>query len=741
MRQLGSVILLIAIGVSLLFSSLAVAQVATIDFSAERNFVYQDGVYSTPGEALLPFVVSASNPGITTINDLEFTIAMVAGVSLGNVDPECVETSDSQVRVLSCSIDEIKPTRTKLIDFFVDGPNSLEAGSQFRLSLESASASILEADAVEATLADGDRRIRGANLDVHLVRNIDLDINQNGVSDLDETIMNLPVNTSVAGLLARQAVIDVLFIYSPTALQYLGSKLESRIAQLLTNTNQLYRENDVAIKFNGVGLEEIPYTANDSALLDTFDALQTKTDPAFDELDNLITSSGGDIVVFMHALDTSIDPYCSWSTINAVGRQGDFQAAYHQGNLLVTIDVGPDCIGLLDLTTPFALNMGIAPHRQDYPDGGTFSFSSGYAVTDEFTTLTARVGDTSFGATTSLNRFSNPQSLCKSLACGVDRNDIATGADAVYSLNKTRHLVSAITPSKFPVEPEAIADKISILDSSYDLEITQTAVESGALINEFTEIEVRVSNPTSATLSNVNLLFAHVNAGSLVQEAQLYENSSSVCTILGSTLSVDEIAVGDAIQKIGTLNCFIEAIAPAQEISFSYRIQIDATPPLLNTDAYYHEVVAVNTIPQPESLLCIPVFSTFVEAAAGSTVCDAVASLPLDFLPGQTQAAIDELATVTGSMLSVPYIRLDDGGLISAEFKITNIGEVQFELLSYQVLDSSLAPLVEATFTDAGVLSLANLSVGAANYDVQATLVPDSNPLRLNSLNIVLLGP
>ncbi|MBL4574256.1 MAG: hypothetical protein JKY86_14475 [Gammaproteobacteria bacterium] len=342
------------------------------------------------------------------------------------------------------------------------------------------------------------------------------------------------------------------------------------------------------------------------------------------------------------------------------------------------------------------------------------------------------------GSAFTINRFSNPNSLCLGVDCGVDKDDIANGADAVYSLNRTRHLVSAITPTVFHVEPSAIEDKIAILGNVYDLQVIQTTVETIAIINQFTEFVVEVTNTSSATLSDIDIQLAHVSAGSLVEEAQYYETSSSLCTILGSKLSAKAVVVGNAIQKTGTLNCTIESMAPGELLSFNYRIQIDSTPPLINSVGYYHEVVEVNGIPQLESLVCIPVFVNFVDANAGNSACGAVENLPLTFGP-QSLAALDQVATVTGRRLSVPYIRLDDGSLISAEFEITFFGQVRFELLSYKILDSSLTPVAEARFTDAGVLSLLNLLVGALSYDIEATLEPGSNPVKLGSLNITAL--
>ncbi len=722
----------------LLASAVAVSQVATIDLSAERDFVYQDGVYPSLGESVLPFVITVHNPGTITLYDIEFTVQLSANTGVGNVDNNCQISEESQV-ILTCSIDELKAKRTKIIDFFVDGPNSLGVGEGFVVSISSPDATILQPTAVEATLADGDRRIRGSNLFVRLVRNIELDINQNAVPDLDEAIMNLPASTPVDELLAREAVIDVLFLTTPVATQYLGSKLEARARAMISVANQTFRDNGVAIKFKSVGLEEIPYTANDSSIQTTFDALFAQTDPAFDEFDNLVLSSGGDIVVMLHALDTTTDTICGVTSLNGVGRQGDFQTLYHQGKLLSAMNLGPNCLASFNLAPIFASNMGIARERQRSPDGGTFSYSAGYGITDGFRTLGTAIGTSSLGSAFVINRFSNPNSLCLGYDCGVDRNDIANGADAVYSLNKTRHLVSAITPTVFHVEPSAIEDKISMLGSIYDLNVVQTTLETSAILNEFTEFAVTVTNTTSETLSDIDIQLAHVNAGSLVEEAQYYETSSSLCTILGSKLSATAVVVGNAIQKTGTLNCNIDSIAPGESLSFNYRIQIDSTPPLLDSAAYYHEVVQVNGVPQLESLACIPVFANFVDANAGSSVCSAVQNLPLTFGP-QSSTELNRIATVTGNQLSVPFIRLDDGSLISAEFQITFFGQVRFELLSYQLLDSSLTPAAEARFTDAGVLSLRNLLVGAFLYDVDATLEPGSDPVKLGALNITVLS-
>jgi len=248
-----------------------------------------------------------------------------------------------------------------------------------------------------------------------------------------------------------------------------------------------------------------------------------------------------------------------------------------------------------------------------------------------------------------------------------------------------------------------------------------------------------VTNTSSVVLNDIDIQLAHISAGSISEEAQYYETSSSLCTILGSKLSDAELVVGDAIQKTGTLNCTIDNIAPGETQTFNYRIQIDSTPPLIESAAYYHEMVEVNGVPQMESLVCIPVFASFVDANAGSSVCSDVQNLPLSFGP-QSQVGLDAVATVTGNRLTVPFIRLDDGSLISAEFQITFFGPVRFELLSYQILDSSIVPFAEASFSDAGVLTLSSLLVAGVNYNIEATLEPDSDPVKLGSLNITTVA-
>lgn len=716
-------------------SATGFGQSAFIDFTAERNYVFEN---STDG--LLPFGVVINNPAKTALQNVQLSISMPAGVNLGNVDDECDESDDGITRTLDCAVSTVSPQSSKVLDFFVDGPNSRDAGQSFTLALTSPTVAVAEPDSTEASLADGDRRIRGANLTIHLVRDINLDINRNGVPDIDEAILNMPAGTPVDALLTRTAVVDVLFLYTPVAAQYLGTKMESRIAQFMTAANQVFRENDVAIKFNGVGLAPVPYSVTSTTLETILNVMQTGSDTAFESLELLIESSGGDLVVLLHALEPGSDAFCGFGAFSGVGRQGDFRREYHQGQLVSVVNIGPDCVGLHDISPLFATNMGIAASRQDYPNGGTFSFSAGYGVVDNFITLAAKLGSNRFGNALALNRFSNPFAFCNSLPCGVDRHDIANGADAVYSMNRTRHLISAITPSQFPVEPALLPDRKTVsLSQNHDVLVLQTPTDSAALLNEFTEVQVNITNVSGETLEHLSLEFLHLADGVINSESQVYRTSEGLCEILGSNLGNAETLIGSARQESGSLICFIESLAPSQSVSFSYQIQIDNTPPVLNGSSYYHELVAINGIPQLESAMCLPVFANFVDANSGSTVCSNVQVL----LPGVSGGQVDlnALPTVTGSVLSVPFLRIFDGRLLSAEFRISLSGPVQFELVAFTELDSELTPAYEARFDLASVLYIDSLQVDAGLYDVRGSYVPGSDPVRFNDIQTTLLTP
>jgi len=130
-----------------------------------------------------------------------------------------------------------------------------------------------------------------------------------------------------------------------------------------------------------------------------------------------------------------------------MGRQNRFRtsAAYDQGLNIGTVAI--DSSSALTFAHEIGHLMGLA-HSRRQVDGhptGTFPWSLGHAVDNDFATIMAY--ETEFGSASRLEFFSSPSLTCgdSSLPCGVDRNDYLAGADSVLTLKTTMHQIAAIS--------------------------------------------------------------------------------------------------------------------------------------------------------------------------------------------------------------------------------------------------------------------------------------------------------
>jgi len=481
-------------------------------------------------------------------------------VSIGNVDSECTESSDGATRTIDCDVGTLNANSADLIDFFIDGPNSIDAGPSFTMSLSATNISVVEPNSFTASLADGDETVSGSSFTIHVVRDMNSDINQNTIPDIDEAIINPASGTPIDEILATHASIDLLFLYTPAAESYLEGQILERVNQYMTATNQIFRENDVMLRLNAVGLEEIPYLNADADVDTTLTSFAAKTDSAFADFNNLLASSGADIAVMMHALEAGSGTECTAATANALGRQGDFQPQYHQGELLSVINVGPDCLGFKNIAASIAANMGVVSDRINETDGGTYSFSAGYELADVFTTIMVGSGGAPRSTTPGLLRFSNPAAICNNFACGVDRADIASGADAVNSLNRTRHVVSQLSDTEFNFGE---LGRVTILDGdAAELTVSHSPTESGAIISDFAEFGVVVTNDSTEVFSDLVISVSHLNDGAVSSETQTYQVTSSNCVILGPDLTTGGLVVDGVVEKAGQIECLISQMNP-----------------------------------------------------------------------------------------------------------------------------------------------------------------------------------
>lgn len=708
----------------------------TIAQSAPTDFVRVGS-----GLEISTLLTNPTNVDVTFTFELTLTGAGSTAPSLNATDGNCTTTTatestdgvDRVVRLINCTVGPIQPRSSFTVTNVVAGDLSIYPTLTSEVT-DTGAGGVVLASFPANTLADGDTTIRGDVLTIQVVRDVFFDLDQDGFPDLDELAVGTdPVSAS--SFLDRDAVIDLLFLYTDTAESYLSGKMESYLARLEAVTNQIFRESGVKIKVNGTGLERIGYVNSDTTIEATLTAMDQVTDPAFLALESLVTSSGGDIVVLLNGIPalTSGDLDCAFGSIKHTGRQGDFNREYDQGRLLIAVNVGPDCRNLLHIASVLAFNMGIVPSRIDNPEGGTFSYSAGYFETDVFSTLMSRTGTQDLGTATALNRFSNSEGTCAGRVCGIDRSDVARGADAVHSLNRTRHLVSELTPSAFPVDPSAIPDKISIHSAdSPDIEVTQTPILDGALLGEYADFRVTVKNTSALTLSNLTLTVSHISADKRMR------TTPGTCTILGATLTSVGTTTNGVLEKNGVFSCFIDQLTAGAEQSFTY--SIDTSSPLaLNGASYTHQIASVNGRLESEGAVCIPVFNDFVSANAGSTVCDTI--IPPVESGGDTEIDTAATPTVVGSVFSVPFIRLFDGRLISASFSISNFGQFELRLDSFAELDAQIQPTIEGFYGESGFLLIRGLVFGGSTYTVEARLVPDSNPFTFTNVTIIQTSP
>ena len=591
--------------------------------------------------------------------------------------------------------------------------------------------SIDEQSTTSIGLGDGDRSIEGATLDLLVLRDVLFDVVRNGVPDVNETIMGTdPQNPTSFSL--EPAVIDVAVLYSSLAGDYYGTKITNRIEHLLTATNQFYRNNDVGITLRVVAMDEVEYSDSDASLNETFNKFSAQSHEAFFELESIRTSSGTDLLLFVHALDHQAGEFvCGVGASNGESLQGDLDRDTFEGRLLSVVDIGRQCLSQSDLAREFAFNMGIVPSRKENPNGGTFSYSAGHGVENSFTTRVANTSKVSaqfFGTAVKLNKYSDPRTLCLGHPCGVDRSDVENGADVVFSLNATRYLVSDLTPEVIAVSAADLVPRTTVdATTSAGFSLSQSSVQSGAFENDWVEFSAEAKN--LSTVARYDLEFRFLNS----TNSSPIRVSDQRCTIVGETISDIPIEIDGVIENRGELLCYVEVLIPDQVVSFSYSVEVD-TADSFDDSSFLRQLGTVNNIAFPESVVCMPIFPDLISAAAGSDVC-----ARLEGLVPEPERVFDLALklSIDGSILTVPYIRLFDDSLVSVQFRILVLGEISLELLSFEFIDSALQPEFPSSFSSQGDLEIRMLLLQSTFHDLFLKHVENSDPVRFSDLEIV----
>jgi hypothetical protein len=375
------------------------------------------------------------------------------------------------------------------------------------------------ADVVDATTFDSRLPGSPAFTQVNVSADTLVDTDEDGVGDFNEELAGTspdnPLDTPGA------VTIDVLALYSPGAVTVTpGGAVETRVNHLVAVMNTAFADSGVAATFRVAATQ--PVDASDTMTNgEVLDAMGGRDGP-FADLDTRREAVSADVVLlFRPQVETAV---CGLAFVlggggasEDEGSRGDisfpavpeFDIAGDADFALGTVNI--DC---RDRTTAHEVGhiMGLGHDRRDPTSFGTFPFSRGYGVDDEFVDIMGRAP--SYGSAEEVDRFSSPDFTCQrpggaALPCGIAAGS-PMSAHAARSLDVTRFQVAAYfggLPSAANLDLDgngtvtALTDGMLLVRALFGLTgatLTDDALGAGATRSTAADIEAFVGGAGAA---------------------------------------------------------------------------------------------------------------------------------------------------------------------------------------------------------------------------------------------------
>ncbi|MCX4029345.1 hypothetical protein H0A36_02795 [Endozoicomonas sp. SM1973] len=244
---------------------------------------------------------------------------------------------------------------------------------------------------------------------------------------------------------ANQTEIDVLVLYTPGAASLYGGSPNARIDHLMAVTNQVYQDSGLNLKLRAVHTHQVNYPDTGNAGTALRD-LTNKSDPAFNQVDQLREKYGADMVMLYRPYHSS-HASCGVAWIGGYNSNGNLSNSYYKNYMYSHIAIST--CGEYVTSHELGHNMGLLHSRKQNGSGGTYPFALGHGEQGKFVTIMAYQSAYNVNYWTGkVYKFSSPKLQCQGSPCGVDRHDTYWGADAAYTLGVTTPQIANYFPTK-----------------------------------------------------------------------------------------------------------------------------------------------------------------------------------------------------------------------------------------------------------------------------------------------------